>query len=459
MKKFYSLLILFSVCCYSQQEPIDSGGGGYHFNNGECLSESQRQIIFAEIQKSRTQLEQANILKRSPQIVPHPLFIWPVTKSPTAPYNNVWSISNYVDHNPSFPNQVQDWACGDRTYDTSGGYNHKGIDIFTWPFSWYMLDNNQAWAVAAADGVIIYKSDGNFDRNCAFNSGNWNAVYIQHADGSTAWYGHLKSGSLTSKLVGETVSAGEYIGVLGSSGNSTGPHLHFEVYNASNQLVDTYLGDCNTWTSSTDSWWLNQKPYLDPKINAVLTHSQLYNFNTCPQTESTYFSDNFPAGAPVIISVYLADQLANTSGLIQLIRPDNSIAVSFNYDFLGFYYAAYWYWTYAASTFNQAGVWTLRFTYLGNTVDHLFNYGTLSNTEFTNRAFEVLPNPTENTVQIQSKNNFKINKAQLTDMTGKAVFSTSENINQIDMSVFSKGIYLLTIESDQGIFKEKVIRK
>ena len=50
-----------------------------------------------------------------------------------------------------------------------------------------------------------------------------------HADGSVAWYGHMKAGSLTNKAVGQTVSSGEYLGIVGSSGNSTGPHLHFGI--------------------------------------------------------------------------------------------------------------------------------------------------------------------------------------------------------------------------------------
>ena len=127
--------------------------------------------------------------------------------------------------------RLQDWNCGDRTYDTNGGYNHQGIDIFTWPFSFNQMDNNHAIAVAAADGIIILKTNGNFDRSCTLNGNTWNAVYIQHSDGSQSWYGHLKNGSLTTKNVGDFIASGEYVGVVGSSGNSTGPHLHFEVYN------------------------------------------------------------------------------------------------------------------------------------------------------------------------------------------------------------------------------------
>lgn len=445
-----------------QEVILNSGGGEYSAIKikTECVNDEQRQAIFNVIQENRVDLEQRNILQKSvQQLIPHPLFVWPVVKNPSAPYSNVWSISNYVDHNPNYPNLVQDWACGDRTYDTSNGYNHKGIDIYTWPFSWYQMDNDQAWVVAAADGVIVGKNDGNFDRNCAFNSLNWNAVYIQHSDGSVAWYGHLKNGSLTSKSIGEFVQAGEKIGVVGSSGNSTGPHLHFEVYDLNNQLVDTYQGTCNTWSSSVDSWWINQKPYQDPKINAVLTHSQQINFNSCPQTESTYLNDNFAAGSSVIIAIYLADQLPGTSGLIEIIRPDNSVATSFTKTFTDFYYGSWWYWTYSSVTFNQPGVWKLRFTYLGNVVEHNFEYGTLANQSFIDIPFQIYPNPTKDFIVIENKNNIKIKEIKLLDLSGKTVVNYDSMERKLDLSGLSAGVYVLAINSEEGIFKNKIVKE
>ncbi len=126
-----------------------------------------------------------------------------------------------------------------------------------------MFNENGLEVIAAADGQIIYKHDGEFDMSCSFNSNPWNAIYIRHNDGSVAWYGHFKSGTLTTKNVGDTVTEGEYLGVVGSSGNSTGPHLHFEVYEddtyAYDKLIDPYSGPSNNWNAT--SWWQSQKMF------------------------------------------------------------------------------------------------------------------------------------------------------------------------------------------------------
>jgi murein DD-endopeptidase MepM/ murein hydrolase activator NlpD len=464
MKNVFCIVLIFMLITanFAQNRILNHGGGEYKFpsNTTDCISDENRQDIFNLIKSNRELLKKNRVLKSENAQTPldHPMFIWPVIKNPTAPYNNVWSISNYVDHNMNYPNSIQDWACGTRTYDTSDGYNHQGIDIYSWPFSWYQFQNNQSWVVAAADGIIIGKSDGNFDMNCNFNNGTWNAVYVQHSDGSVAWYGHLKSGSLTNKLVGDTVVAGEYLGVIGSSGNSTGPHLHFEVYNSSFQLVDTYLGSCNNWTSSNDSWWLNQKPYYDPKINAVLTHSQVYSFNSCPQTESVYFMDNFNVGAPVVVSIYLADQLPNTSGLIQMVRPDGSVADSFNFNFSNFYYSSYWYWTYNSSFFNQTGNWKVRFTYFGNTVEHLFNYGGLNTNDFMVENIDLYPNPTNDYLTISNSDNVAIYSIVISDISGKILFSEKNNFDKIDLSSYSNGIYFVNFTTESGEFTKKIIK-
>ena len=99
--------------------------------------------------------------------------------------------------------------------------------------------------MAAAPGILLQKDDGWFDRSCSLNIQQWNAAYLQHADGSVTWYGHLKASSLTTKHPGEWSQAGEFLGVMGSSGDATGPHLHFEVHAIDGSLIDPFAGACN----------------------------------------------------------------------------------------------------------------------------------------------------------------------------------------------------------------------
>jgi murein DD-endopeptidase MepM/ murein hydrolase activator NlpD len=53
------------------------------------------------------------------------------------------------------------------------------------------------------------------------------AVYIQHADGSVTVYGHINDYFVSA---GQPVEAGQRIAEVGNKGQSTGPHLHFEVH-------------------------------------------------------------------------------------------------------------------------------------------------------------------------------------------------------------------------------------
>jgi murein DD-endopeptidase MepM/ murein hydrolase activator NlpD len=70
---------------------------------------------------------------------------------------------------------------------------------------------------AAADGTVTYSGP---------MSGYGNAVEITHGNGLVTRYGHM---SATHATVGQHVTAGTVIGAIGSTGRSTGPHLHFEV--------------------------------------------------------------------------------------------------------------------------------------------------------------------------------------------------------------------------------------
>ncbi|MGU3432132.1 M23 family metallopeptidase [Actinomycetes bacterium M1A6_2h] len=79
---------------------------------------------------------------------------------------------------------------------------------------------------AVADGVVI-------DSGPAAGFGMW--VRLQHADGTITVYGHIDSTEVT---VGQKVMAGDEIAKMGNRGQSTGPHLHFEVHLAGENKID-----------------------------------------------------------------------------------------------------------------------------------------------------------------------------------------------------------------------------
>ncbi|MEU2116284.1 LysM peptidoglycan-binding domain-containing M23 family metallopeptidase [Streptomyces sp. NPDC016459] len=90
------------------------------------------------------------------------------------------------------------------------------------------------WSSGYHTGVDFIASSGTTVRAVGAGtvvSAGWSGAYgnevvIQHADGSYSQYAHLSSLSVSS---GQSVSGGQQIGLSGSTGNSTGPHLHFEI--------------------------------------------------------------------------------------------------------------------------------------------------------------------------------------------------------------------------------------
>ncbi|MGJ7920627.1 peptidoglycan DD-metalloendopeptidase family protein [Neobacillus sp. LXY-4] len=102
-----------------------------------------------------------------------------------------------------------------------GGKMHKGIDIA----------RPSSYTIKAADNGIVVSA--------GWDGGYGNKVVIDHQNGIRTVYGHLASIGVRT---GQTVAKGSSIGVMGSTGDSTGVHLHFEVYrNGSLQNPISYL--------------------------------------------------------------------------------------------------------------------------------------------------------------------------------------------------------------------------
>lgn len=463
---FFSFL-LFSTPSYSQDLNSSVLGGEYVFNKDgtTCLTDEQRKEIFHEIRTNISQLKSQNRLAYDEvqnRAAAHPLFSWPIKMKDGSPYNEVWSISNYVDQNQDYPNKILDYNCGTKSYDTEAGYNHMGVDIYSWPFPWKMMDHDQVEIIAAAPGQIISIGRSQDDRNCAMSNLGANGVIIQHADGSAAVYLHMKKDSPTSKNVGDTVERGEYLGIVGSSGSSTGPHLHFEAYSeiewngvGQDVLIDPYAGNCNTMNS--DSWWQEQKPYYNPKINAVLTHSDMPVYPECPQQEITNESNDFDATDTIYFGLYLRDQVAGSFINLKIIRPDNSILYNWNYKLVDYYSSSWWMWYYSG-VYNMNGQWKWQATYQDQTVTHNFNVtGVLGIDEENFNATSIYPNPFQDVISIKS--NSLVKKISVVDILGKTVLvkaNGAESIKEINLQALSKGLYFLTLEGDAN--QKKIIK-
>ncbi|MBX7099660.1 MAG: M23 family metallopeptidase [Myxococcaceae bacterium] len=166
---------------------------------------------------------------------PDNLFYFPTS-------NTQVSVCAYVD------NAGKDFRCGGNRYA-----GHRGTDIGL---------SLGSTVLAAAAGKVIMRTDGcpygGIGSTCGGGFGNH--VVVFHATGDTSIYGHLTAGS---NIVanGSQVGCGDRLGASGSSGNSSGPHLHFETrigasagspYSGSTD--DPFAGTC----SGPITYWANQ---------------------------------------------------------------------------------------------------------------------------------------------------------------------------------------------------------
>lgn len=142
---------------------------------------------------------------------------------------------------------------------TSGGFvrpiagGYLSATVWEYPNGWGMhLGNDYAAPVgtpirAAANGVVLASYDtcptyGGLGNGCGVMRGGGNQVYLlvtvdNQLYGAT--YFHMQSGSPIKS--GQTVTAGQLIGRLGTSGNSSGPHVHAEVYYLGDMSINEYI--------------------------------------------------------------------------------------------------------------------------------------------------------------------------------------------------------------------------
>ena len=196
---------------------------------------------------------------------PRGRFVTPIAGTPWED----WAVVNYVDVDGKYRSE-RDARGGALTYDS-----HEGMD-FTLP-NFAAMDRGVR-VLAADDGVVVEVVDGHPDRNSGDvrdpktrPRGKSNLVRIDHGDGVRTSYLHLKKGSVLVKA-GDRATAGQPIGEVGSSGMSSGPHLHFEVRSRADQehaIHRARSGAVVATLGDPVKWWRDPLPYAGEVAGAL----------------------------------------------------------------------------------------------------------------------------------------------------------------------------------------------
>ena len=168
-------------------------------------------------------------------------------------------IMHYVDLDPS--PQILDFGCGRQTYD-----GHKGTDF---GISDLELMNVGVPVLAAATGKVLRIRDGITDtlvdnlskKQAVANRECGNGVVIDHGNGWESQYCHLRRGSIVVEP-NTKVEPGTILGMVGSSGLASFPHVHFSI-RKNGQVIDPFVGintnaGCN---QPHNSLWLKSPDY------------------------------------------------------------------------------------------------------------------------------------------------------------------------------------------------------
>ena len=207
----------------------------------------------------------------------------------------------------------------DGVYVMSRGYysGHYGIDIAA---------SLGTTVRATKSGTVIQSSNScphtNYGTGCSCNGGCGNFVKIQHDDGTYSRYLHLTQG--TAIAVGTYVHQGDTVGKSGSSGDSTGPHLHFECYNTSNQRINN---------NPTDP----RHTYYGSHEGTGISYIYVVGDSSTPGKPALKnFSHTYSSGATI---TFLWDSTANTTHYNLYIDKRNSDG-SYQTDYKVWHYAS-----------------------------------------------------------------------------------------------------------------------
>lgn len=352
----------------------------------------------------------------------YPLYRWPVGR----PLDDGLAIVNYVDHQAGAG--ILDYQGGSHAYE-----GHAGIDYTLHNFR--LMDSGTP-VLAASTGTVAFiggAAPGAFDRSCDFNwpdDGNW--LWIANGDGTYAEYYHLRRWSLTVG-VGELVIAGDTLGLVGSSGYSTAPHLHFgtgDYFGGPYQTRDPYNGPFNP----LPSLWQAQEPYvgsrpLQFKDLGVYTDTavggSVFDTDYCKIQEGIHAPVVFGIHEPHLNQWFQFQGNPGDAFRIEVVRPNGTLWAWFE-DSLGQdarfdWFWVYWFWDGNVSAADY-GDWTVK----------AYANGMLSR----QRVFQVGPATVYGPRLIPAGRSFRINGTTQTDTLRTTVSSPAVTYSLVNAPSF-----------------------
>ena len=430
-------------------DPTETGGPYPLSANSEtspCISESQYDYIRSQCDLNIARLGLTPAGARSAVSLS-----WPLRQANGLQDCGYYRISAYVDEDSTAG--IKDWNCGSNTYNS-----HRGTDIATYPYPFYKMDNDQVEVIAAAPGTILFKSDTSFDKNCNGSSNQANFAVVQHSDGTLAYYFHMKKHSVTTKTVGQTVALGEDLGVVGSSGDASGPHLHFEVRTstANTDYKDPWSGSCNHLNAN--SWWASQKPYTEPAIVKAQVGLIDPVFPACPATESPNEDTCIPAGSAARFNIIFRNETSGMVATMRIIKPDGTNFSSWTHNSSSSYPGSYY--SYSRTMPSVPGTYIFESVYNGLTCSKTFQVacGASTSVESTGyvKLLQVYPNPARDLLHISEEGMDKGSyQLVIRNILGQILSSEKIKVDNgtmqhtIAVSQLPASLYVLTIESDE----------
>ena len=260
-------------------------------------------------------------------------------------------VSNHVDleEGPG----THDFACSDDTYE-----GHSGQDTGIRSFREVAIG---VPVFAALDGRVLsvqFAVGGDLNWGPTVSRFD-NHIVLEHGGGVFTVYGHLARRSIAVRK-GQIVTAGTQIGLTASSGNSSGPHLHFTVQR-DGQVYEPFAGACRPGASG----WA-QQPLVprDPYVGNVTLSPKAYSGRRDIPYDEAVRTGTFVRG---LRDVFVRVELRNWrggSGAVTVERPDGTVAATVAVTAPNFQYG--WTKKRLRLSLGQLGRWTLRYVLDGS---------------------------------------------------------------------------------------------